>query len=210
LGGETARKCAAKEYTMPNIGREHFRNATLAVLVLLLAMLACGNDEASPTRTIESTSPAPSLEEPTAEPTAVSDDFASGGLGLSQEVWEQTHAPNNTDLPGFDNYDNGKYSVIFTDGNVWHLERNFDDNQPTLDEARVEASSLIPEDSQIVETYSPEGMPELIVDLYLSESLRDRFKSDVWIGGKPGNFIVIYGVFDEKVPGIVIGTGNHP
>ena len=153
--------------------------------------------------------PSPTMT-PSQEPTTIPDDFASGGLGLSQETWEQAHTQSSTGPGGYVNYDDESYSVVFMDHNVWTLERNFGDNQPTLDEARVEGSSLIPEDSQLVETYSPEGFPELTVDLYLSESLRDRFESDVWIGGELGNFIVIYGVFDEKVPRIVIGTGNNP
>jgi hypothetical protein len=147
---------------------------------------------------------------PSQEPTTIPDDFASGGLGLSQETWEQAHAQSSTSPGGYVNYDDEEYSVIFMDGNVWHLERNFGANQPTLGGARVEGASLIPEDSQLVETYSPEGFPELIVDLYLSESLKGRFESDVWIGGEPGNLIVICGVYDDRVPRIVIGTGNHP
>ena len=46
--------------------------------------------------------------------------------------------------------------------------------------------------------------------LCVSESLEGRFKSDVWPDGEPGNFIAIYGVFDEKVLTVVIGTGDQP
>ena len=152
--------------------------------------------------------PSPTMT-PSQEPTTIPDDFASGGLGLSQETWEQAHTQSSTGPGSYVNYDGERYSVIFMDGNIWQLERNFAD-KPTLDESRVEGASLIPEDSQLVETYSPEGFPELIVDLYLSESLKGRFESDVWIGGEPGNFIVIYGVYDDRVPRIVIGTGNNP
>jgi hypothetical protein len=138
------------------------------------------------------------------------DDFASGGLGLGQQTWEQAHAQSSTGPGGYVNYDDEEYSVIFMNGNVWTLELEFDGSQPTLAEARVEGASLIPEDRQLVETYSPEGLPELMVDLYLSESLKGRFGSYVWIGGEPGNFIVIYAVYDERVARIVIGLGNYP
>ena len=155
--------------------------------------------------------PTPTPVPPTATPAAglSVDDFASGGLGLSQSKWEQAHVQSSTG-PGWINYDDGRYSVTFMDGNVWYLERNFTGDQLTLDKARVEGASLIPEDSELVRTYSPEGFPELIVDLYLSESLKNRFESDVWTKGEPGNFIVIYGVYDERVSNIVIGTGNNP
>lgn len=135
--------------------------------------------------------------------------FAPGGLGLSQQVWEQTHTKSSEDL-GYIKYDSDQYWVLFMEQKVWHLERDFTNTQPTLDEARMESSLLIPEDSQLVETYHPEGVPELTVDLYLSESLKACFPSDNWIGGEPGNFVVIFGVFDGRVSRMVIGTGNNP
>jgi len=133
----------------------------------------------------------------------------SGGLGLSKVSWEIQHSPGET-WAGYIDYDNGKYSVMYIDEKVSHLERNFSDQLPTLAEARSETEALIPSDSQLLETYSPEEMPELIVDLYMSQSLTDCFPVDAFVGGEPGNFIAVYGVFDGKVPRTVIGLGNNP
>ena len=147
---------------------------------------------------------------PSEQPVATPDDLQSGGLGLSREAWEQAHAQSGTGPGPYINYDGGTYSITFVDGNLQHLERNYGADQPSLADARSAGALLIPADSQLVRSYSPEGLPELIVDLYLSESLKGRFESDVWIEGEPGNFIIVYGVFGGKVPRIVIGTGNNP
>jgi hypothetical protein len=203
---------------------------TLAVLVLALVALACG-ETISPTTeatvvpeatetprptntpTVEQTStPEPEpTQTPTVEPipSPPFEPFPSGGLGLGKAEWDQQHTEGDTTY-GLVAYDDGRYSVIFVDDKIQYLERVFVGDQPTLDEARAEAETLIPEDSQFLETYSPEGFPELTIDLYMSESLRKRFDADVFIGGGPGNFIAIYGVFDGRVPRIVIATGNNP
>ena len=135
--------------------------------------------------------------------------FRSGGLGLIKTSWENEHILGE-DWIDYTNYDDGKYSVMFIAERVRHLERNFSGDLPSLAEARGETAGLIPSDSRFLETYSPEGMPELIVDLYISQSLADCFPTDTFIGGEPGNFIAIYGIFEDKVPRIVIGLGNNP
>ena len=160
-----------------------FRAPLLVVMTLVVAVFACGGGGDVATK-------AP----PTEVAVAAGDGYASGGLGLSEADWEGTAAD----------------SVELWDGNVWYLERAFGEQGLTLEEARAEGTRLIPEDSELVETYSPEGIPELVVDLYLSESLTERFEDHSWPGGEPGNFTVIYGVFDERVPRVVIGTGNQP
>jgi hypothetical protein len=75
----------------------------------------------------------------------------------------------------------------------------------------AESKSLIPPDSQLVETYSPDGRPETIVNLYMSESLKSRFQTpELWNGGDPGQFIVFYDLFDFGVSRMVINAGNNP
>ena len=162
---------------------------------------ALETEEPTPTDTPE--------PQPTNTPEATLEPFPSGGLGLSRAEWDQQHTEGDTTF-GMVEYDDGKYSVTFADGNIQYLERVFTDDQPPLDAARAEAQTLIPEDSQFLETYSPEGFLELTVDLYMSEALRERFDANWFIGGDPGNFIVIFGVFDGRVPRIVIATGNNP
>jgi len=187
---------------------------TLAVSALALVALACGETTPPTTEATavpEATGTPRPTDTPTMEPipSPTFELFPSGGLGLSRTEWEQQHTPGDTTL-GMVEYDDGRYSVMFTDGKAHYLERVFTDDQPALDQARAEAQTLFPHDSQFLETYSPEGMPELIVDLYSSESLKERFDADVFIGGDPGSFIAIYGVFDGRVPRIVLATGNNP
>ena len=138
--------------------------------------------------------------------------YLSGGLGLSREQWEVFYEEGvPDDVFGF-RY--GKYLVAFQADNVWYIECEWSaEDAVSLEDARTEADGLIPVDSQFVGTYSPEGMPELVVDLYMSESLKTRFDSatgDWWTGGEPGNFIVVYGVFDDTVRRMVISLGNNP
>jgi len=163
----------------------------------------------TPTSTMAATATAMPSATPTEVPTGEATPYASGGLGLSKEQWEEEHVETRRDGM-FVDYDDGRYSVIFIEDKVNHVELNFADTQPTLAEARELAGSLFPEDADLVETYSPEGFPELTVDLYMSASLQERFDSNWFTGGEPGNFIAIYGVFDGKVPRVVIGLGNNP
>jgi len=171
----------------------------LALIILVIAFTACGT-----------ATPAAQLATVTRLAATSESAFDSGGLGLTRSEWERSHRPGGTSQPGYTVYDQGKYAVIFVDGQVQHLERSFSDNGPSLTKARAEGATLIPQDARLVKTYSPDGLPELTVDLYLSQSLKDRFTSAEWPGGDPGNFTVIYGVYSGKVARIVISLGNNP
>ncbi len=184
----------------------------LAFIGLLLsaceppATIVYSSTTADPTNTPH---PAPEPS-PTHTPLVISaPPLKSGGLGLSKALWETEHSPGEI-WAGYTNYDGGKYSIIFIEEKIGHLERNFSGQLPTLAEAHDEAEGLIPEDSQLMETYSPAAMPELIVDLYMSQSLQTCFSRGAFVNGDPGNFIAVYGVFEGKVPRIVIGLGNNP
>ena len=136
--------------------------------------------------------------------------FSSGGLGLSKSEWEQQH---NADEDSYDigYYDDGKYLVLFDEGKISEIELMFDELDLTLDEARIEAEALIPEDNQFVETYSPDDFPEWTVDVYSSESLIGQYEADwVWFDSDPGTFSILYDVYDGFVARIVIATGDSP
>lgn len=107
-------------------------------------------------------------------------------------------------------YDDGAYLVIFADENIQYLEPTID--ELSIEQARSVAEALIPEDSQFVETYTPEGLEFMTVDLYQSEALKDRFTADWFIGGDPGSFTMVYGDDDDdgQIERIVIATGNNP
>jgi hypothetical protein len=179
----------------------------LAVVPLLFLYLGAGLvDMMSPTS-----------EATPVQQSVVPDDFVSGGLGLSREKWEQMHTRGGIG-PTDDTYDDGEYWVIFAESNnIPYITVQITQKKLSLEDARIIGESFIPRDSEFVKTYSPiEDYPEpfpVIVDLYFSESLKSRFESDVWwIGGQPGDFIVIYGwvSYDETVDGITIATGNDP
>lgn len=133
----------------------------------------------------------------------------SRGLGLSRQQWEQQHTESSR-YGTMVEYDEGKYSVIFTDNKISRLEIAFRGVQPTLEDARIIAQPFFPTDAQHLQTYHPDGFPELTVDLYYSKFLEAEFDTKSFVGGNPGEFIAIYGVFDGRVPTIVIGLGNNP
>ena len=171
-----------------------------------------------PTGTPEPTSKPAPTNTPTPERTPtdtpdladISEDvFDSGGLGLAKAAWEKEHRETGKDILG-PIYDE-RYIIIFIGNNIQYIERQWSTNNSVTSEAvETESKNLIPADSQLIETYSPEGRPETIVNLYLSESLKSRFDADWWIGGEPGNFTVQYNVLDGKVTRMIIATGNNP
>jgi len=149
----------------------------------------------------------PEPEQPTAVPGAID----SGGLGLSRQEWEQAHERAGEGVGSFEEYADN-FSAIFLSDRVWHLEQAYELDELTLEEARLSVGNLIPADSERVETYSPEGFPELVVDLYLSQSLAELFDPDLFTEAEPGNFIVIFGDPDRdgRVSRMVVGLGNNP
>jgi hypothetical protein len=111
-------------------------------------------------------------------------------------------------------YEDAKYLVFFEGGNVWNIEIEWNGGDgASLDDARQESGELLPSDSELVRTYSPVDDPALIVDLYKSVSLIDRFDPAAgtwWIGGEPGDFVVIHERFGKVIAFTVIDTGNNP
>lgn len=102
---------------------------------------------------------------------------------------------------------------MFKEGNVEYIDRQWKTkNTVTPEFIKIESQKLIPLDCKLVETYSPEGRPETIVLLYISESLKSRFNSSSssWIGGEPGNFTVQYNQYEYGITRMIIATGNNP
>ncbi|MEZ4591847.1 MAG: hypothetical protein R3D55_12005 [Chloroflexota bacterium] len=163
-------------------------------------------DTAVPTNTAEPNE-APETNQPTAAPGQID----SGGLGLSRQEWELAHEWLGEGIGSSQNYANG-YAVYFYSDRVWHLEQEYALDGLLLNEARIFAENLIPADSEFVRTYSPDGIPELTVDLYSSESLAQLFDPDLFTEAEPGNFIVIFGDYEQdgRVTRLVIGLGNNP
>ena len=126
---------------------------------------------------------------------------------MSKEIWEDRYGAGSDHFMGF-SYANDGYWVTFIDNRIEWLgiqELGF----PSLEEARTLAGRFLPRDSVYVETYVPEDVPQLSVDVYTSESLIERFDSDWWFGSEPGTFIVVYALFEDGSD-MVIATGNNP
>lgn len=154
------------------------------------------------------------LPEPTAivapsEEAADTVQYASRGLGLGRSSFEAAHGKPTGEVAGFYDYGPG-LSVFFYDGVVWHLEQSLGEPGMPVSDARALARLWLPQDAEMVETYTTRFGQ--LVDLYHSPSLADRFPEDEWLNGKPGDHIVIYRRDEgsDLVFGIVIGTGNNP
>ena len=77
------------------------------------------------------------------------------------------------------------------------------------EEARAAGRALAPTDAQLTRTYM--SRTGRIVDLYRSTSLRAQFPTSPWLGGEPGDLIVIYRQTPAgRVTSIVVALGNNP
>jgi hypothetical protein len=114
--------------------------------------------------------------------------FASGGLGLSKEEWEQIHGqPSKVSI--FLEYNDGQLIVGLSNNNIWHLERIWSSQDAvTLEAARDDVRQYLPADAQL--TQSIDRGDGRLVDVYTSASLTPRFGETAWNGGKPGTFAI--------------------
>lgn len=153
-----------------------------------------------------STVSAPTADAPAAEATAAPS-FASGGLGQPLAWWEAQYGTGQEEF-GIVRY--GPYGVMDMGGEkAAYVELRFEP-EVQLVEAEQAAAAVLPADAKLIERYSPEGRPEAVVDLYESAALAEQFVADVWTGGEPGQFIVLYKVFDDVVTAAIVATGNNP
>ncbi len=166
-----------------------------------------------PTATARPTNIPPPTAVPTiapAPPTAVPR-YASGGLGLIQADWENTYGKPNRDNSGVKSYANDQYVIIYLEGRVSHLERVWGDRDTKTQAFALGAvTPHFPRDAKKVESYiSPRsGNP---VDRFHSDSLASLFPAANFVGGEPGDFIVIYRMNTAgRVTSAVVGIGNNP
>ena len=137
--------------------------------------------------------------------------YASGGLGLTQSEWESTYGKPARDNGTIKSYANDQYIIIYLDGRIMHLERVWGDNAPQSQEFALGAvRPHFPRDARVIESYTAprSGNP---VDRYHSESLAALFPPANFVGGEPGDFVVIYRLNAAgQVTSAVIGIGNNP
>ncbi len=148
----------------------------------------------------------------TSKPTPTVAAYKSGGLGLDLTTWESSHGNALKDGTSFFRYENDKFAVIFSEsnsGNAKHVERVYGDrNAVPIADARTESKLFIPADAKFVRTYTSQSGST--IDLYTSESLKSRFSESDFIGGKAGDFIVLYRNQTGKVTTFIIGIGSNP
>jgi hypothetical protein len=184
----------------------------------LQAVNTTSSTNTKPTATVKSATPVPavttaqnsSANAAASVQVAGNSSFNSSGLGQSKADWEKAQGqPEN--VGGTDWYQSKTLQPIFQDDKVWNLQKVFRVKPPTIEVARVEAKAFSPKDAQPIKTYTaPNGST---VDLFLSQSLKDRFPSEKWTGGEPGNFIVIYHLdinSPKQVTSFTIAPGNNP
>ncbi len=148
----------------------------------------------------------------TPNPTLTVAAYKSSGLGLDRATWESSHGKALEDGTSFLRYENDKFAVMFSpskSGNANHIERAFGDrNAVSIADARVESKLFIPSDAKFVRTYTSRS--DSTIDLYTSESLKSRFSESDFIGGKAGDFIVLYRNQTGKVTTFIVAIGNNP
>ena len=140
---------------------------------------------------------------------SMNSDFPSRGLGLTRSEWERTQGRAFKEDSAYVYYKQGQLKLNFMDGNAGYLEWVYGDlDAVTIDEARNASKEFIPTDSTLIRTYQMESGN--VVDLYYSEALKKRFSDEDWIGGEPGNFIVMFKPNRERISSFIIGVGNNP
>ena len=109
----------------------------------------------------------------------------------------------------FEGYENAKFTIWFPYNNAAYIERIWgDSNAVSLEDARRESKNFIPADAKFVRTYiSRNGNT---VDLYTSEFLKSRFPAAEFVGGKPGDFIILYRNQTGRTTTFIITIGNSP
>jgi hypothetical protein len=137
--------------------------------------------------------------------------FASGGLGLSRQDWEQTHgSPTKVSL--FLEYDGGRLIVGLLDNSIRHIERVWlSRDAATLEAARDEARNYVPADAAL--TQSIDKGDGSVVDIFTSPSLTSRFGPTDWNAGRPGTFAVKYRyrtLDDHHVTSAMFRLGDMP
>lgn len=137
--------------------------------------------------------------------------FRTGGLGQTQAEWEVAHGKPFRDNPSLKSYQNDQYLVIYLEGRILNLTRQWGDRNPQSREAaREEARSLMPRDAQFVSNTTARGSGNP-VEIYRSESLAPLFPPGNFVGGAPGDFVIIYQINAAgRVTSAILGIGNNP
>lgn len=97
----------------------------------------------------------------------------------------------------------------FTNDRVAYLEHSWGDRDAkSFDFATGAVRPFLPSDAKMVRAYKARSGNT--VHLYHSDSLGLLFPPEAFLGGTPGDFIVIYRDVTGKVTSFLIAIGNNP
>ena len=151
--------------------------------------------------------PAPTARpEPTKSTKPAAVDVRSLGLGRPKADWERTYG--QPDKNGA--YANGAYWVTFSEDRVAHLERTWGDRDAKSKDFVMGAlATLLPADKKLIgQVASSGGTPG---ELYRSEALAMAFTPAAFIGGEPGDFVILFRTqAGGRITSIVAAIGNNP
>lgn len=135
--------------------------------------------------------------------------FESGGLGITREQWEGWAGGGTQEATGYA-YEGGYHVSYQADvsgvSSVSLIDRDYD----SLDIAGSRRASeyLLPSDRVFVRTTTPtQGRA---VDYYTSEWLKGRLPANLFVGGAPGSFTVVFRLTEGRITSIVVAPGNNP
>ena len=161
-----------------------------------------------PTPTVPAPSAAP-VNQPTTAPSNAAAAFKTGGLGKTRADWEKVYQKPEKENSGLFTYANGNYLIGYVDDRLAHLEHSWgDQNAKSREFAEGAATPFLPADRKKVREYKSTRSGSTVV-LYHSDGLAALFAPESFIGGEPGDFVVIYRDITGKVSGFVIGLGGE-
>lgn len=148
--------------------------------------------------------PTPLAEQPTPSPER---EYLrmSKGIGLDIASWEAMHGQPTGENPLGYEYQDGAFIVIPQKNHViWYLERVWNEEQALpLDDAKKIARSFIPKDHQFLGSQQT----QTLVERYHSPWLTTRFPQEMdWSGGRPGDFVIVYTIQNNRVISFMITT----
>ena len=148
---------------------------------------------------------------PALEATIARGTFASGGLGLTRQEWEQRYGPpSHTDDNFSSEYANNEYGISYWGANpqyVLAIFRRYQSESGTIQQAQAEAHAMLPSDATFIRNktsgpccYRPDET--IMIEYYNSQSLLGQFprwggSPFNWSQVSPGDFVIEYSL-DQK------------
>jgi hypothetical protein len=187
-------------------------NLISCIALLVFALLGCADTSKNLNNSLPKEQNVNNIQTNTLEQKPVAKTYKSGGIGLERKDWEAKFGNGKPNVGNMVGYENDKYILQFSYSNpenITYIERVYGDaNAVSISDARQESKRFISADAKFVKTYtSPSGST---VDLYKSESLKDRFSESDFINGESGDFIIIYRNQTGKTTTFIIAIGNNP